>query len=91
MIYKSVSIVFVSWFTSFAFHDQTYFDSPAGDDPLALDMGSMGKGQAWINGQGIGRYWSLWAPNGDCKECNYAGTYRSPKCQSGCGQPTQRW
>ncbi|XP_010917686.1 beta-galactosidase 5 [Elaeis guineensis] len=70
---------------------RAYFDAPAGDDPLALDMGSMGKGQAWINGQSIGRYWSLWAPNGDCNGCNYAGTYRSPKCQSGCGQPTQRW
>lgn len=70
---------------------RAYFDATAGDDPLALDMGSMGKGQVWINGQSIGRYWSLWAPNGDCNGCNYAGTYRSPKCQSGCGQPTQRW
>ncbi|KAG1334098.1 Beta-galactosidase 5 [Cocos nucifera] len=35
---------------------RAYFDAPAGDDPLALDMGSMGKGQVWINGQSIGRY-----------------------------------
>nr|XP_010932916.1 beta-galactosidase 5 isoform X2 [Elaeis guineensis] len=70
---------------------RAYFDAPAGHDPLGLDMGSMGKGQAWINGQSIGRYWTLLAPNGDCKGCNYAGTYRIPKCQTGCGQPTQLW
>ncbi|OIV96653.1 hypothetical protein TanjilG_09195 [Lupinus angustifolius] len=36
---------------------QTTFDAPVGKDPVALNLGSMGKGQAWINGQGIGRYW----------------------------------
>jgi len=25
---------------------------------LALDMEGMGKGQIWINGQSIGRYWT---------------------------------
>nr|CAB3496981.1 unnamed protein product [Digitaria exilis] len=35
---------------------QAYFETPSGDEPLALDMGSMGKGQIWINGQSIGRY-----------------------------------
>ncbi|XP_058110566.1 beta-galactosidase 5 [Magnolia sinica] len=69
---------------------KAYFDAPGGDEPLALDMGSMGKGQVWINGQSIGRYWSAVA-NGMCNECSYAGTYRAPKCQTGCGQPTQRW
>ncbi|KAL2941898.1 Beta-galactosidase 6 [Bienertia sinuspersici] len=33
------------------------FDAPAGDDPVALDLSTMGKGEAWINGQSIGRYW----------------------------------
>ncbi|XP_009418404.2 beta-galactosidase 5-like [Musa acuminata AAA Group] len=70
---------------------RAYFDAPDGNDPLALDMGSMGKGQVWINGQSIGRYWTAYAPNGDCNSCSYIGTYRSPKCQSNCGQPTQRW
>ncbi|XP_077233745.1 beta-galactosidase 5-like [Tasmannia lanceolata] len=69
---------------------KAYFDAPEGDERLALDMGSMGKGQIWINGQSIGRYWTAFA-NGNCNDCSYAGTYRSPKCQSGCGQPTQRW
>ncbi|GMH17475.1 hypothetical protein Nepgr_019316 [Nepenthes gracilis] len=69
---------------------KAYFDAPEGDEPLALDMQSMGKGQVWINGQSIGRYWTSFA-NGACNTCGYAGTYRSPKCQSGCGTPTQRW
>ncbi|KMZ61759.1 Beta-galactosidase, family GH35 [Zostera marina] len=70
---------------------KAYFDAPTGDEPLALDMGSMGKGQVWVNGKSIGRYWTISAPNGDCNECTYAETYRTWKCQSGCGQPTQRW
>ncbi|KAK3026534.1 hypothetical protein RJ639_041831, partial [Escallonia herrerae] len=66
------------------------FNAPDGDEPLALDMGSMGKGQVWINGQGIGRYWTAYA-TGNCNDCSYSGTFRPPKCQLGCGQPTQRW
>ncbi|PKI54810.1 hypothetical protein CRG98_024824 [Punica granatum] len=53
-------------------------------------MEGMGKGQIWINGQSIGRYWTAYA-TGNCDGCNYAGTFRPPKCQLGCGQPTQRW
>ncbi|CAN8234206.1 unnamed protein product [Cochlearia groenlandica] len=33
------------------------FDTPEGHDPVALNLGSMGKGEAWVNGQSIGRYW----------------------------------
>nr|KYP48422.1 Beta-galactosidase 3 [Cajanus cajan] len=69
---------------------KTYFDAPEGDEPLALDMEGMGKGQIWINGQSIGRYWMAYA-TGNCNDCNYAGSFRPPKCQLGCGQPTQRW
>ncbi|XP_043709682.1 beta-galactosidase 3-like [Telopea speciosissima] len=69
---------------------KSYFNAPEGNEPLALDMGSMGKGQVWINGQSIGRYWTAWA-NGNCNGCSYSGTFRPPKCQTGCGQPTQRW
>ncbi|GKA40713.1 beta-galactosidase 3-like protein [Tanacetum coccineum] len=35
------------------------FNAPMGGDPLPLDLSSMGKGQVWINGQSIGRYWSM--------------------------------
>ncbi|KAJ0087018.1 hypothetical protein Patl1_09217 [Pistacia atlantica] len=69
---------------------KAYFDAPAGNDPLALDMRSMGKGQVWINGESIGRYWMAYA-KGDCNTCSYAGTYRPNKCLRGCGRPTQRW
>ncbi|CAL5438821.1 unnamed protein product [Camellia sinensis] len=32
------------------FASWAYFNAPDGDEPLALDMGSIGKGQVWING-----------------------------------------
>ncbi|KAJ1391511.1 Glycoside hydrolase, family 35 [Sesbania bispinosa] len=38
---------------------KTTFDTPEEDDPVAIDLSSMGKGEAWINGQSIGRYWIL--------------------------------
>ncbi|CAN1813982.1 Beta-galactosidase 3 [Linum perenne] len=69
---------------------KSYFNAPEGDEPLALDMESMGKGQVWINGQSIGRYWTVDA-TGQCNGCSYTGSFRPPKCQLGCGQPTQRW
>lgn len=69
---------------------KAYFDAPEGEEPLALDMEGMGKGQIWINGQSIGRYWTAYA-RGNCSHCNYATAFRPPKCQLGCGQPTQRW
>ncbi|KAH1252318.1 Beta-galactosidase 5 [Glycine max] len=69
---------------------KAYFDAPGGKEPLALDLESMGKGQVWINGQSIGRYWMAYA-KGDCNSCTYSGTFRPVKCQLGCGQPTQRW
>ncbi|KAH0744710.1 hypothetical protein KY290_032703, partial [Solanum tuberosum] len=67
------------------------FDAPEGNDPLALDMGSMGKGQIWINGEGVGRHWPGYIARGDCGECNYAGLYSESKCQTNCEQPSQRW
>ncbi|KAL6222331.1 hypothetical protein ACLB2K_005723 [Fragaria x ananassa] len=69
---------------------KSIFDAPEGDEPLALDMEGMGKGQIWINGQSVGRYWTAFA-NGDCNGCSYAGGFKPTKCQTGCGQPTQRY
>ncbi|XP_023006918.1 beta-galactosidase 3-like [Cucurbita maxima] len=69
---------------------KAYFNAPEGDEPLALDMSSMQKGQVWINGKNIGRYWTVHA-KGNCTDCSYSGTYRPNKCQSGCGHPTQQW
>ncbi|KAK4763055.1 hypothetical protein SAY86_008823 [Trapa natans] len=69
---------------------KSYFNAPEGGEPLAIDMEGMGKGQIWINGQSIGRYWTAYA-TGSCDGCSYTGTFRPPKCQFGCGEPTQRW
>ncbi|KAI9115008.1 hypothetical protein K1719_014021 [Acacia pycnantha] len=70
---------------------KTYFDAPAGTDPVAIDLASMGKGQAWVNGHHIGRYWTLVAPKDGCKACDYRGPYNSDKCTTNCGKPTQTW
>jgi hypothetical protein len=69
---------------------KTYFDSPKGTNPVVIDLGSMGKGQAWVNGQHIGRYWTLAAPKDGCQDiCDYRGAYDSDKCTTNCGEPTQ--
>lgn len=69
---------------------KTYFDAPDGLDPVALDMGSMGKGEAWVNGHHLGRYWTLRASEDGCQRtCDYRGAYNSDKCATNCGKPTQ--
>ncbi|KAG4178090.1 hypothetical protein ERO13_A10G019900v2 [Gossypium hirsutum] len=67
------------------------FLAPQGNGPLALNLTSMGKGQAWVNGQSIGRYWPAYlSPSQGCTEnCDYRGEYDSTKCQKNCGQPAQ--
>ncbi|KAJ6352714.1 hypothetical protein OIU76_001859 [Salix suchowensis] len=35
---------------------ETLFDAPAGNDPVALNLGSMGKGEAWVNGP---KHWPI--------------------------------
>ncbi|KAF6152643.1 hypothetical protein GIB67_008080, partial [Kingdonia uniflora] len=75
-------------FLSIAMGLPAYINAPDRDEPLALDMGSMGKGQVWINGQSIGQYWTAYADD-NCEQCSYSGTFRPPKCQVGYGQPTK--
>lgn len=67
------------------------FSTPAGNNPLALDMINMGKGEVWINGQSIGRHWPAYIAQGNCNDCIYAGTYNHKKCRTNCGEPSQRW
>ncbi|XP_066369750.1 beta-galactosidase 9-like [Miscanthus floridulus] len=69
---------------------KAYFNAPSGNAPVALDMGSMGKGQVWVNGRHIGRYWSYKA-SGSCGGCSYTGTYSETKCQTNCGDLSQRY
>lgn len=68
-------------------------DSPPGQDPVGLDMIHMGKGLAWLNGNEIGRYWPRKAsPHEICiQQCDYRGKFMPNKCNTGCGEPTQRW
>ncbi|XP_020261943.1 beta-galactosidase 7-like [Asparagus officinalis] len=51
---------------------KTTFDNPSGSNPVALNLSSMGKGEAWINGESIGRYWvSFKDPNGQPSQSLY--------------------
>ncbi|XP_058180957.1 beta-galactosidase 9 isoform X2 [Rhododendron vialii] len=71
---------------------KAYFKAPVGMDPVVLDLRSMGKGQAWVNGHHIGRYWTRVAPKDGCQRtCDYRGPYNSEKCTTNCGKPTQIW
>lgn len=70
---------------------KTTFNAPEGNDPLALDMNGMGKGLIWINGESVGRHWPGYIAKGNCNGCYYAGTFTENKCQSNCGEPSQRW
>ncbi|KAJ4848912.1 Beta-galactosidase 8 [Turnera subulata] len=66
------------------------FNAPSGSDPMAIDFTGMGKGEAWINGQSIGRYWPTnVSPNNGCSDCNYRGSYSSSKCLKNCAKPSQ--
>ncbi|XP_028808050.1 beta-galactosidase 8 [Neltuma alba] len=70
---------------------KTNFAAPSGSNPVAIDFTGMGKGEAWVNGQSIGRFWPTYiAPKSGCNEaCNYRGTYNSNKCLKNCGKPSQ--
>ncbi|KAL8460332.1 hypothetical protein ACS0TY_032031 [Phlomoides rotata] len=72
---------------------KTVFDAPEGEGPVSLNLMGMGKGEAWVNGQSIGRYWSSYLSptnSSGCSEtCDYRGTYDASKCLKKCGQPAQ--
>ncbi|PSR89976.1 Beta-galactosidase [Actinidia chinensis var. chinensis] len=70
---------------------KTNFDAPSSNNPIALDLTGMGKGEAWVNGQSIGRYWPTYtSSNGGCTDfCNYRGSYSAGKCRKNCGKPSQ--
>ncbi|RDX70682.1 Beta-galactosidase 8 [Mucuna pruriens] len=70
---------------------KTNFVAPSGSNPVAIDFTGMGKGEAWVNGQSIGRYWPTYvSPTGGCTDsCNYRGAYSSSKCLKNCGKPSQ--
>ncbi|KAK7273883.1 hypothetical protein RIF29_14947 [Crotalaria pallida] len=72
---------------------KTMFKSPLGTDPVVVDLRGLGKGQAWVNGNNLGRYWPkyLAGEDGCGSTCDFRGAYYSSKCVTGCGEPSQRW
>ncbi|XP_057449004.1 beta-galactosidase 8-like isoform X1 [Lotus japonicus] len=67
------------------------FSAPSGNVPIAIDFTGMGKGEAWVNGQSIGRYWPTYiSPIDGCtSSCNYRGPYDYSKCLKNCEKPSQ--
>lgn len=59
------------------------FHNPENEHPLMLDLGSMGKGIAWVNGHCIGHYWLI-AGDGD-------DDMDDPIIYENKGEPTQRY
>lgn len=66
------------WKTADSFPSQplvwymTRFDAPSGTRPLVLNLRSMSKGEVWINGESIGRYWvSFKTPKGEPSQSLY--------------------
>jgi hypothetical protein len=65
---------------------------------FVLDLSTMGKGIAYVNGKSIGRYWNITSsvsgPFSDTTasnaECTYAGYWAPEKCRSRSGEITQR-
>ena len=70
------------------FFIQTNFDAPAGSNPIALDLLGLGKGEAWVNGQSIGRYWPAYSALD--QGCSYIGRYDPGKCHKNSGEPSQQ-
>ncbi|KAL3744635.1 hypothetical protein ACJRO7_013837 [Eucalyptus globulus] len=73
---------------------KTTFKAPLGTDPVVVDLQGLGKGEAWVNGKSIGRYWPSYEASLDgCSTdpCDYRGAYDNTKCVTNCGRPTQRW
>ncbi|XXG56250.1 hypothetical protein AAC387_Pa03g3719 [Persea americana] len=69
------------------------FKAALGEEPVVVDLQGLGKGQAWVNGQSLGRCWAAFMPPNDFGGggCDYRGAYKSDRCLDGCDQPTQRW
>jgi len=63
---------------------------------LAIDITpGIVKGQLFVNGHMLGRYWSKIAKVGACNDADqctsesYVGNYGAEKCRTGCGEPSQ--
>jgi hypothetical protein len=70
-------------------------DVTTGLSTIALDIGEshLTKGAFWVNGNMIGRYWTIVAERGCqvCEELTYSGEYGGESCRRGCGEMSQRY
>ncbi|KAJ3142024.1 Beta-galactosidase 6 [Irineochytrium annulatum] len=65
-------------------------------DPLrsfSLYLGTMGRGQTWVNGRAIGRHWNKEAKVTErcAVTCPETGEFYAERCPTNCGKPSQRW
>eukprot|EP00927_Polykrikos_kofoidii_P061211 TRINITY_DN56077_c0_g1_i1.p1 TRINITY_DN56077_c0_g1~~TRINITY_DN56077_c0_g1_i1.p1 ORF type:complete len:798 (+),score=105.28 TRINITY_DN56077_c0_g1_i1:64-2394(+) len=67
--------------------------SAPADAPVALDLGSMRQGSAWVNGHHLGRFRIENTPVWEaCRACSSVGIYDPNKeCHFDCGKPGQRY
>ncbi|XXG85502.1 hypothetical protein AAC387_Pa11g0568 [Persea americana] len=70
---------------------KTTFSAPLGNNPVVVNLQGLQKGEAWVNGHSIGRFWPTILAPSDCEPCWYGGPYDPKKCATGCGLPTQNW
>ena len=55
-----------------------------------LDVRGLGKGEMWVNGRSIGRFYNATSPSDSCTPCDTQSYYAGPQlCRTNCGQPTQ--
>ncbi|XP_064966420.1 beta-galactosidase 13-like [Musa acuminata AAA Group] len=71
---------------------KTTFQAPLGSEPVVVDLLGLGKGEAWVNGNSLGRFWPNFTANPyGCNQCDYRGNFQPNKCQTACGEASQRW
>nr|UPW27168.1 beta-galactosidase-like protein [Allium cepa] len=82
----------VQFYRPFTWYKAT-FQAPLGTDPVVVDLLGMGKGEAWVNGNSIGRYWANYIAKEDgCTEYNYRGEFTADRAyKTGCGEVSQRY
>ncbi|KAI3500137.1 hypothetical protein L1887_35953 [Cichorium endivia] len=70
---------------------KTSFNAPDGNEPLALDMNGMGKGQMWATERQLGDTGLVTKHVVTVVNVVYTGIYTENKCNRYCGDPSQRW
>ncbi|KAI8549111.1 hypothetical protein RHMOL_Rhmol06G0000800 [Rhododendron molle] len=68
---------------------KTTSDAPSGTIPVALDFTGMEKGEAFVNGQSIGRYWPTYLVVAQTPAITKALILQN-KCLKNCGKPSQQ-